>query len=96
MDRFFQILAEGVHRLRGHGQPSNRCDSITALFGAPIAHEDHAHRACFRTAPAGEALRRYAGRVAYREGDQLLGPNEIRRCRSLGSASCHTSLGARG
>src|ERR1700758_657111 len=41
MDRFFQILAEGVHRFEGTVN-EYRGDGIMALFGAPIAHEDHA------------------------------------------------------
>jgi class 3 adenylate cyclase len=45
MDRFFAILSEGIHRFEG---AINQCtgDGIMPLFGAPIAHEDHAQRAC--------------------------------------------------
>jgi class 3 adenylate cyclase len=39
MNRFFQILSEGVERFEFTG------DGIMALFGAPIAHEDHARSA---------------------------------------------------
>ena len=41
LDRFFQILAEGVHRYEGTVNQYTG-DGIMALFGAPIAHEDHA------------------------------------------------------
>src|SRR5262245_58155062 len=41
MDRFFQILTDGVHRLEGTINQYTG-DGIMALFGAPIAHEDHA------------------------------------------------------
>jgi class 3 adenylate cyclase len=46
MDRFFAILSDGVHRFEG---PVNQYtgDGIMALFGAPIAHEDHAQCACY-------------------------------------------------
>jgi len=46
LDRFFQILTAGVHRFEG---PVNQYagDGIMALWGAPIAHEDHAPRACW-------------------------------------------------
>ena len=45
MDRFFSILYEGVRRFEGTvNSPTG--DGICALFGAPIAHEDHARRAC--------------------------------------------------
>jgi class 3 adenylate cyclase len=46
MDRFFAILAEGVHRFEGTVNQYTR-DGIMALFAAPIAHEDHAQRACY-------------------------------------------------
>jgi class 3 adenylate cyclase len=45
LDRFFQILAEGVHRFEGTINQFTG-DGIMALFGAPVAHEDHARRAC--------------------------------------------------
>ena len=46
MDRFFRILAEGVHRFEGTVNQYTG-DGIMALFGAPIAHEDHAQRAWY-------------------------------------------------
>jgi class 3 adenylate cyclase len=44
LDRFFQILSDGVHRFEGTVNQYTG-DGIMALFGAPIAHEDHARRA---------------------------------------------------
>jgi class 3 adenylate cyclase len=46
MDRFFTILSEGVHRFEGTINQFTG-DGIMALFGAPIAHEEHAQRACY-------------------------------------------------
>jgi adenylate cyclase len=46
LDRFFQILGDGVHRFEGTVNQYTG-DGIMALFGAPIAHEDHAQRACY-------------------------------------------------
>ena len=46
LDRFFQTLTEGVHRFEGTVNQYTG-DGIMALFGAPIAHEDHALRACW-------------------------------------------------
>ena len=40
LERFFEILAEGVHRFEGTVNQYTG-DGIMALFGAPIAHEDH-------------------------------------------------------
>ena len=46
LERFFEFLAEGVHRFEGTVNQYTG-DGIMALFGAPIAHEDHAQRACY-------------------------------------------------
>ncbi|MGJ8669649.1 MAG: adenylate/guanylate cyclase domain-containing protein [Oceanococcus sp.] len=45
MDRFFGILTECVHDYEGSINQYTG-DGVMALFGAPIAHEDHAVRAC--------------------------------------------------
>src|SRR2546427_2005188 len=44
MDRAFEVILNEVHRYEG---TINQFlgDGVMALFGAPIAHEDHAHRA---------------------------------------------------
>src|SRR5262249_6373269 len=62
MDRFFAILSEGVHRFEGtvNQYPG---DGIMALFGAPIAHEDHARRACYAALHLNTELRRYAEEI---------------------------------
>jgi len=59
LDGFFQILAEGVHRFEGTVNQYTG-DGVMALFGAPIAHEDHAQRACYAALHLGDELRRYA------------------------------------
>src|SRR5262249_15950461 len=59
MDRFFAILADGVHRFEGTVNQYTG-DGVMALFGAPIAHEDHARRACFAALYLRDELRRYA------------------------------------
>jgi class 3 adenylate cyclase len=59
LDRFFQILADGVHRFEGTVNQYTG-DGIMALFGAPIAHEDHAQRACYAALSLRDELRRYA------------------------------------
>ncbi len=59
MDRFFAILSDGVHRFEGTINQYTG-DGIMALFGAPIAHEDHARRACYAALHLRDELRRYA------------------------------------
>ncbi len=67
LDRFFQILADGVHRFEGTVNQFTG-DGIMALFGAPIAHEDHARRACYAALLLGDELRRYANELRLRRG----------------------------
>jgi class 3 adenylate cyclase/tetratricopeptide (TPR) repeat protein len=67
MDRFFAILAEGVHRFEGTVNQYTG-DGIMALFGAPIAHEDHAQRACHAALHLGRELRRHADELRVARG----------------------------
>src|SRR5438046_7428256 len=77
MDRFFQLLAEGVHRFEGTVNQYTG-DGIMALFGAPIAHEDHAQRACWAALHLQEAVRGYADELRRRRSLNFsvrMGPN---------------------
>ena len=67
MERFFSILSEGVHRFEGTVDKFTG-DGIMALFGAPIAHEDHALRACYAALGLHEALADYAGELRRTDG----------------------------
>jgi class 3 adenylate cyclase len=46
LDRFFGLMTGAVHRYEGTVNQYTG-DGIMALFGAPLALEDHAQRACF-------------------------------------------------
>jgi class 3 adenylate cyclase len=67
LDRFFSILADGVHRFEGAVNQYTG-DGIMALFGAPIAHEDHAQRACYAALHLRDELRRYADALRVERG----------------------------
>jgi adenylate cyclase len=67
LERFFQILADGVHRFEGTVNQYTG-DGIMALFGAPIAHEDHAQRACYAALHLRDELRRFADELRRSEG----------------------------
>jgi class 3 adenylate cyclase len=67
LDRFFQILADHVHRFEGTVNQYTG-DGIMALFGAPIAHEDHAQRACYAALELREGLAEHAREVKREHG----------------------------
>jgi class 3 adenylate cyclase/tetratricopeptide (TPR) repeat protein len=67
LDRFFTILADGVHRFEGTINQFTG-DGIMALFGAPLAHEDHARRACHAALYLSEEIRRYARALRLEQG----------------------------
>jgi len=67
LERFFEILSEGVHRFEGTVNQYTG-DGIMALFGAPIAHEEHAQRACYAALHLAESLRRYTNELRLSRG----------------------------
>ena len=67
LDRFFAILTDGVHRFEGTVNQYTG-DGIMALFGAPIAHEDHAQRACYAALHLRVELRRWADELRLSRG----------------------------
>jgi class 3 adenylate cyclase/tetratricopeptide (TPR) repeat protein len=67
MDRFFTILCDGVHRFEGTVDKFTG-DGIMALFGAPLAHEDHAQRACWAALTLQRELAAYATEVRRSDG----------------------------
>jgi class 3 adenylate cyclase len=67
LERFFQILTDGVHRFEGTVNQYTG-DGIMALFGAPIAHEDHAQRACYAALHLSDTLKTYADALRIEHG----------------------------
>lgn len=62
MQRFFRIFCDGVERFEGFVDKFTG-DGGMALFGAPIAHEDHAQRACYAALHLRDAACAYASEV---------------------------------
>ena len=62
LDPMLERMMAAVHRYEGTVNQVMG-DGIMALFGAPIAHEDHAVRACYAALAMQEAIRRYSEEV---------------------------------
>ena len=59
LDAVVTRMMEAIHHYEGTVNEV-RGDGIMALFGAPVAHEDHAVRACYAALRMQEAVKRYA------------------------------------
>ena len=70
VDRFVNILADGVRRYGGTVDKFTG-DGIMALFGSPLAQEDHARRACHAAWYMARAIRTYAEELRRAEGVDL-------------------------
>ena len=70
LDPALQRMMDAVHRFE---ETVNQVlgDGIMALFGAPVAHEDHAVRACYASLAMQAALRRYAEEVHRSHGLEM-------------------------
>jgi class 3 adenylate cyclase/tetratricopeptide (TPR) repeat protein len=67
LDPVLERMMDAVHRYEGTVNQIMG-DGIMALFGAPIAHEDHAVRACYAALALQAALRRYSDEVRRTHG----------------------------
>src|SRR5262245_39462009 len=67
LDPVLEHMMAAVHRYEGTVNQVMG-DGIMALFGAPLAHEDHAVRACYAALAMQEALHRYAEEVRRTQG----------------------------
>ena len=67
MDGCFHILMEEIHKYEGTVNEF-RGDGLMALFGAPIAHEDHAQRACYAALNIQKALAAYQEKLKQEYG----------------------------
>jgi class 3 adenylate cyclase/tetratricopeptide (TPR) repeat protein len=70
LDPVLERMMATVHRYEGTVNQVMG-DGIMALFGAPIAHEDHAVRACYAALAMQEAIRSYSEEVRRSHGIEV-------------------------
>jgi class 3 adenylate cyclase/tetratricopeptide (TPR) repeat protein len=70
LDPVLERMMAAVHQYEGTVNQVMG-DGIMALFGAPLAHEDHAVRACYAALRMQEAVKQYAAEVQRRHGVPL-------------------------
>src|SRR5467141_2615223 len=67
LDPVLERLMAAVHRYEGTVNQIMG-DGIMALFGAPLAHEDHAVRACYAALAMQEVIRHYSAELRRQQG----------------------------
>jgi class 3 adenylate cyclase/predicted ATPase len=70
IDPALQLMMDAVHRYEGYVAQALG-DGIFALFGAPIAHEDHPQRALYAALRMQEEMRRYSDQLRLKGGTPL-------------------------
>src|SRR5262245_21468921 len=70
LDPVLERMIEAVHRCEGTVNQVMG-DGIVALFGAPIAREDHAVRACYAALRMQQAVRRYSSELCRAHGAEV-------------------------
>jgi class 3 adenylate cyclase/tetratricopeptide (TPR) repeat protein len=71
VDPVLELMIDAVHRYEGRVNQVMG-DGIMALFGAPLAHEDHAVRACYAALRMQESLRRHTDETRRAYGVEAL------------------------
>jgi len=63
----FKVLMDEIHRYEGTIDKFMG-DGVMALFGAPVAHEDHAQRACYAALAIQKAIGEYGEKIEENNG----------------------------
>jgi class 3 adenylate cyclase len=98
VDPALKLMIEAVQRYDGYVVQSTG-DGIFALFGAPVAHEDHPLRALYAALRMQEDLRRYSSKPGAEGGNPLqcrVGVNTgevVVRSISIGGKTEYTPIG---
>src|SRR5262249_61116729 len=85
LDPVLERMMEAVHRYEGTVNQVMG-DGIMALFGAPLAHEDHAVRACYAALRMQDSIRRYAEELRRSHGVEV----QVRAGRNSGDVLVRT------
>jgi len=72
VDPALKLMIDAAHRYDGYVVQSTG-DGIFALFGAPVAHEDHPQRALYAALRLQEELKRYSAKVLAEGGTPIQG-----------------------
>ena len=70
VDPALKLMIDAVHRYEGYVAQSTG-DGIFAMFGAPVAHEDHPQRALYAALRMQEEVKRYAEKLRAEKGVNL-------------------------
>ena len=62
MDRCFKLIMGEIHRYEGTITQFTG-DGVMALFGAPIAHEDHAQRSCYAALAIQRSMKNFSSKI---------------------------------
>ena len=83
LDPVLERMMEAVHRYEGTVNQVMG-DGIMALFGAPLAHEDHAVRACYAALRMQEQVSRYGDEMQRTKGTPIRASSRV----ELGRGGC--------
>src|SRR5713226_8805860 len=70
LDPILTMMMDAVHHYEGTVNQVMG-DGIMALFGAPLAHEDHAVRACYAALRMQDVVRRYSDELRHAQGVEV-------------------------